>query len=276
MADNFHFIVITLAGVIMKLTLASYNGTSVHSLHTSQSSSHSSGHCKNSFELCPSKFDKRQYHFTNLPTNGLRVLIVSDPKTTTSVASMTVAAGSFHDPPSHQGLAHLCEKMIPLGTKKYPDITAYSNFIHTYGGSYYSITRNEETTFNFNISSQFLYMALDMFGQFFIRPPQFNPSYLYSVVSNIHEKHLSELLNGENKINQLLKHISNRNHSFHQFGTGNYNTLSKRDTREKLIDFYHRFYSANAVSTTYYSGVNVIGECASTLYLKLITPFSLV
>ncbi|PIO64197.1 peptidase, M16 family, partial [Teladorsagia circumcincta] len=53
-------------------------------------------------------------------TNGLRVLLVSDPTTDRAAAAMDVNVGSLMDPWEIQGLAHFCEHMLFLGTEKYP------------------------------------------------------------------------------------------------------------------------------------------------------------
>lgn len=71
--------------------------------------------------------DDRQFRYLEL-SNELNTLLVNDPTTDQSAASMYVGVGSLNDPddPNHKGmkfngLAHFCEHMLFLGTKKYPD-----------------------------------------------------------------------------------------------------------------------------------------------------------
>jgi len=47
---------------------------------------------------------------------------------------MDVHVGHFSDPDGIPGLAHFCEHMLFLGTKKYPDEASYSNFLSAHGG----------------------------------------------------------------------------------------------------------------------------------------------
>ncbi|MFC1534481.1 insulinase family protein, partial [Thermodesulfobacteriota bacterium] len=54
--------------------------------------------------------------------NGLKVLLVSDPKYNISAASLEVQVGSLMDPNNRQGLAHFLEHMLFLGTEKYPAV----------------------------------------------------------------------------------------------------------------------------------------------------------
>lgn len=51
----------------------------------------------------------------------MRVLLVSDPATERSAASMSVGVGHMSDPDNIPGLAHFLEHMLFLGTEKYPD-----------------------------------------------------------------------------------------------------------------------------------------------------------
>ena len=103
--------------------------------------------------------DKRAYRGLEL-SNGLKVLLISDPSTDKSSAaidvhigksyeigffrkeyifclwksfrekmksiSVAVILGHMSDPEELPGLAHFCEHMLFLGTKKYPEENEYS------------------------------------------------------------------------------------------------------------------------------------------------------
>ena len=53
--------------------------------------------------------------------NGLKVILLSDPKLNKSSAALAVGVGSLTDPKDRRGLAHFLEHMLFLGTEKYPD-----------------------------------------------------------------------------------------------------------------------------------------------------------
>ena len=53
--------------------------------------------------------------------NGLRVLLTSYPKAAKGAASMNVQVGYMTDPSALPGLAHFCEHMLFLGTKRFPN-----------------------------------------------------------------------------------------------------------------------------------------------------------
>ena len=67
------------------------------------------------------KNDERNYRGVILK-NGLRVMLISDPKTTLSAVSLDVGVGNWSDPPNLQGLAHYLEHMLFLGNEKVKSI----------------------------------------------------------------------------------------------------------------------------------------------------------
>jgi insulysin len=69
--------------------------------------------------------DERQYRLLQLPDNRLPVLLIHDPSTEKSAASMSVAVGHMSDPDDLPGLAHFTEHMCFLGTERFPDEAEY-------------------------------------------------------------------------------------------------------------------------------------------------------
>lgn len=162
---------------------------------------------------------------------------------------MEVAAGSFSDPPEAEGLAHFCEHMLFLGTKKYPNEHSYSSFLSSHGGYDNAFTSTQETNYYFRIDAAYLEQALDMFAQFFIAP-LFKESSVEDEVHAVNAEHEKNLLSDGWKVWQLLKHISNPSHPFHKFSTGTLSTLnsSRIPLLTYLKEYYNTNYSANTVS----------------------------
>ncbi|VDO67723.1 unnamed protein product, partial [Onchocerca flexuosa] len=100
-----------------------------------------------------SKEDKREYRGLEL-TNGLRVLLISDPETDKSAASLDVNVGHLMDPWNLPGLAHFCEHMLFLGTDKYPSENEYSKFISSHGGVTNAYTATDHTNYHFDIAPE--------------------------------------------------------------------------------------------------------------------------
>lgn len=72
--------------------------------------------------------------------------------------------GSLSDPVNISGLAHFCEHMLFLGTKKYPKENEYSQFLSEHAGSSNAFTSGEHTNYYFDISHEHLQGALDRSG----------------------------------------------------------------------------------------------------------------
>ena len=211
--------------------------------------------------------DDRQYDFLVL-SNSLRVVLISDPKSNVSAASMEVAAGSFSDPPDAEGLAHFCEHMLFLGTEKYPNEHEYSNYLTAHGGGDNAFTSTQETNYYFTVDSKYLEESLDLFAQFFISP-LFKNSSVADEVHAVNAEHEKNLQSDPWKLWQLLKHVSNPQHPFHQFSTGTLSTLNNSNLLDLLKTYYSSSYSANTVSQIVY--VKFRNLCQLCLILLLVS-----
>merc|ERR1719440_1051075 len=72
--------------------------------------------------------DMRKFQVATLD-NGIQVLTVKDTHALQKGFAAAVEAGSFDDPVELPGLAHFCEHMLFLGTKKYTDPIGFDKFM---------------------------------------------------------------------------------------------------------------------------------------------------
>ena len=179
-------------------------------------------------------------------SNQLRVVLISDPDATQSAAAIDVNAGSLNDPVGVDGLAHFCEHMLFLGTKKYPDKSEYSNFLSANGGYDNAYTSVEHTNYYFAVNLDALEGALDRFAQFFIAP-LFLENSTFAEMNAVNSEYDKDLNDPGWKFFQLLKNVSNPQHPFSRFTIGSIGTLNISDIRQRLIEYYNTSYSANQV-----------------------------
>ena len=92
------------------------------------------------------EIDKLDYGFKVL-SNGLKVLLISDPDTNKSSAALGVNIGHLVDKKDEQGLAHFCEHLLFMGSKKYPNENEYSDYIVKNGGDYNASTQRDRTIY---------------------------------------------------------------------------------------------------------------------------------
>ena len=126
--------------------------------------------------------------------NGLKVILLSDPKLNKSSASLAVAVGSYTDPAGRQGLAHFLEHMLFLGTEKYPDEADYGNYLKTNGGYNNAYTAGDHTNYLFEIRHEAFEGALDRLAQFFIAP-LFTPKFTEREMNAVNSENQKNLEN---------------------------------------------------------------------------------
>lgn len=202
--------------------------------------------------ITKSQQDNRNYRGLQL-ANGLKVLLISDPTTDKSAAALSVEVGHLSDPDEIPGLAHFCEHMLFLGTKKYVNENDYMSFLSENGGSSNAATYADTTKYYFDVVPEKLQEALDRFSQFFIAP-LFTESATEREINAVHSEHEKNLSMDVWRIRQVNKSLCNPLHPYNKFGTGNKKTLledpkhSKINIREELMKFHSKWYSANIMS----------------------------
>ncbi|CAI9736365.1 insulin-degrading enzyme-like [Octopus vulgaris] len=199
-----------------------------------------------------SEGDKRKYRGLEV-SNGMKILLISDPETDKSAAAIDVHIGDMCDPKDLPGLAHFCEHMLFLGTTKYPQENEYSKFVTNHGGTYNASTSPEHTNFHFEVNPPGLQGALDRFAQFFISP-LFTPSATEREVNAVNSEHNKNIQDDNWRLQQLERTVSDPSHDYCRFGTGNKDTLETKakdrgvDTRDELLRFHEKYYSSNIMT----------------------------
>lgn len=198
--------------------------------------------------------DDRSYRFVKLESNNMHVLLITDPTTDRSAASLDVNVGSFADKKyGVPGLAHFCEHLLFMGTEKYPEENEYLSYLSKHLGYSNAYTAAEHTNYYFEVGSENLEGALDRFAQFFISP-LFSQSCKDREIKAVDSENKKNLQNDTWRMYQLDKLTSNPDHPYNGFSTGNYETLHEEpvsrglNVRDVLLDFYKEQYSSNIMS----------------------------
>ncbi len=205
-------------------------------------------------KTCPlvpitSPADRKDYCYIELD-NRMKVLLVSDPTTDLSAAALDVYVGSGSDPDDWQGLAHFLEHMLFLGTRKYPQVDEYQEFLKHHGGFGNAWTSFSHTNYHFSIGTDYLEAALDRFSQFFIAPT-FDQTYVDRERSVVHSEYQARKKNEQRRLWEARKQWLNPSHPASRFSVGSLDTLRDRDgisARDRLIEFYGQHYSANIMT----------------------------
>ncbi|XP_076104390.1 insulin-degrading enzyme-like isoform X1 [Mytilus galloprovincialis] len=224
----------------------------------------------NSDAILKSAEDKRTYEGLEL-NNGMKVLLISDPETDKASGAMDVNIGHMKDPVDLPGLAHFCEHMLFLGTKKYEQENEYSKFLSEHGGSSNAYTSGEHTNFYFDISPEHLPGALDRFSQFFLCP-LFTETATDREVNAVNSENDKNLQSDPWRIHQLEKTLTDPSHDYSKFGTGNKDTLDTIpksngvNVRDALLKFHDGYYSSNIM------GLCVLGKESIEELTEMVVP----
>jgi len=146
----------------------------------------------------------RNFEFATLP-NGVQVLTVQDKRALTQAFATGVEAGSFDNPKGLEGLAHFCEHMEFLGTKKYPGGTGFDQFMAAHGGGNNAFTSEEMTVYYAHVTPEAATEGFDRFADFF-RAPTFDPKYVDKEIHAVDSEHVKNIHNRYNQVVAVFTH----------------------------------------------------------------------
>lgn len=182
--------------------------------------------------------DRRSYDYTTFE-NGLKVLAVQDPKASKSGFAVAVSAGSFYDPAQLPGLAHFCEHLLFLGTKKFPDEAAFDTFLSLHDGSNNAFTEQERTVFYNEISHAGFDEGMDRFAQFFISP-LFKQELVGRELQAVNSEHLKNVPDQGRRLWELMRSLARNGSVVNRFYTGTVDSLHHGDnTTVAALKKYH-------------------------------------
>jgi protease-3 len=197
-------------------------------------------------QIVKSIMDQRHYLSITLP-NQLQVMLISDPSIKKSAAALSVAVGSYQEPKDFGGLAHYLEHMLFLGTKAYPKVGDYDNFLSRNGGFNNAYTELDHTNYIMSVNNEAYTEALHRFSGFFYEP-LLNAKYANKERNAVHSEWMMKNPNDGVILNQLNGLTLNKKHPVSQFNWGNLETLTdhgERRLQTELVHFYKTYYSAN-------------------------------
>jgi len=174
--------------------------------------------------------------------NGIKVILISDPKINKSACCVGVNAGHYDD--EFAGCAHFLEHLLFMGSEKYPDSRDFSAYLEKCGGINNAYTAHYNTCYFIELDSIFLEKGIDILSWFF-RKPILDMKYIKSEMEIIDSEHKKNILSDNWIIDDLFrKFIKNQNSKYAKFGTGNLESL-KDITKEDIMKFYDKYYKTD-------------------------------
>ena len=202
-------------------------------------------------EIIKPKTDKLDYSYKVL-SNGLKVLLISDSDAHKSAAALAVNIGSLVDKKDEQGLAHFCEHLLMMGSKKYPKEDYLREYLSKNGGMMNAATSNDRTIFFFDATNAGFETALDIFCNYFIEPT-FNEGSVEREIKAVDNEFSNNINNDGRRVLQITCSEMNKESPFNHFSTGNLKTLSHPDIRNRLLNYYKKYYTSEIMHLCIYS-----------------------
>ncbi|TQV89203.1 insulinase family protein [Aliikangiella coralliicola] len=202
--------------------------------------------------------DPADYQLITLE-NGIKVLLVSDSRAKLATASLSVAAGYFHDPNNMAGVAHLLEHMISKGSARYPGVSTYRDFIGKVGGGANASTSREVTNYYFYVPELAFEQALDRFSAQF-ESPVLSKETMYKERQVVDAEFRLKYQDSYRRNREVIRLTVSKKHPFRKFSTGNIQSL--QDTKnatlhQTLKDFYHQYYGSENMVLALHSAKTV-------------------
>eukprot|EP00461_Guttulinopsis_vulgaris_P001538 UN01538 len=134
----------------------------------------------------------------------MQILLISDPNTDKSAATIAVNVGSLSD--TYLGSAHFLEHLLFQGTEKYPDEAEYAKYISQNGGGNNAWTAANTTNYYFDIAASHFAGALERLSWFF-KAPLFDASCVDRELNAVQSEHNKNITNDSWQAYELLRQV---------------------------------------------------------------------
>ena len=178
--------------------------------------------------------------------NGLRVLLVSDPRFNRSAASIVANVGQIDDPRNLPGMAHFVEHVVSRGNARYPGENEFIEYIARNGGSRNAYTSSDHTNYHFEVRHEALEGALDRLAHCFISPA-FKADLLQREVSAVHNESMRYIQSDGRRIISVMREVYDPTSGESLFSAGNRSTLAGADSAA-VRAFFEAHYSAHRMA----------------------------
>ncbi|MBN1205360.1 MAG: insulinase family protein [Myxococcaceae bacterium] len=173
--------------------------------------------------------------------NGLTVVFEEQHAAKVAAFQVWVNVGSADERPDQAGLAHLHEHMLFKGTtRRGPGEIARD--VEAHGGEINAWTSFDQTVYHLVIASQFGRMGLDILGDA-VRHSAFDPEELAREIEVVCEEIKRSQDTPPRRASRDLFSNAFQVHPYRRPVIGTEESV-RSFTREKVLEFYHRYYSA--------------------------------
>ncbi|MFV7771633.1 insulinase family protein [Shewanella marisflavi] len=191
--------------------------------------------------------------------NGLKVLLFQNTGAQISGASISVAGGQMSSPGKLQGLPHLLEHIIFLGSEKYPKTNDWHQFVSKHSGWSNGSTQSDLTRFHFQVESKGLKEGLARLSTMLFTP-NINEETLKIGLSEVDKEFASKKNNEWQGILSVIRANVNPEHPASKFGIGNKESLAATPSEliTALKQYQGEFYTPENMTLAVYTNEDLV------------------
>ncbi len=183
----------------------------------------------------------------NLLKNKLKCISVSDNKINKSYIIACVNVGSTSNKKYYDGIAHLLEHMCFMTSKKYKIKNYIKNKATEFGGYTNAYTSDIHTVYYYEVFTKHLEEMVEIFADYLFNS-ELKEEYIFDEMNNVDSEHRKNLNNDGFRVFNVEHLLTDKKSEFNGFFTGSLNTLNKKDIREKMLQFYKKYYVPENIS----------------------------
>ena len=162
--------------------------------------------------------------------NGVSAAVLHDPQATRVAVAISVAAGSFHEPPQWPGLAHFLEHSLFLGSRGFPEVGAFADYVHSHGGRYNARTLGLQTLYYLEMPARELRPALLRLVDLLARPLLVDAR-LQAEREVLEAEYRARCADGDCQLQGAIAGQLHPQHPLARFHAGSRDSLDTRDPR---------------------------------------------
>ena len=201
--------------------------------------------------------DERAYDLITL-SNGIEVILVSDPTAEKSAAALSVGLGAASDPEDYPGMAHYLEHMLFMGSRQFPEPDGFMAFTAEHGGMTNAYTGLDITNYMMLVENDAFPEALDRFSSFFT-DPLLDPTYIDKEKNAVNAE-WSMRREEDFRITYRLSRKLLGDHPANRFQIGNLASLADKTEgglHAATVAFFEQYYSANLMKASLISNLSL-------------------
>lgn len=202
-----------------------------------------------------SRIDTNEYA-THTLANGMRVVLVSNPRFSKSACAVSVQTGSYDEPLDTPGLAHFLEHMLFMGTAEYPGENDFMDFLSRHNGYSNAYTADDYTVYYADVDSEQLEVFARMLASFFVCP-LFAQDSVAREICAVDSEWRSGLNEPWWRQHALLSEFVAAGEVRGRFSVGNSETLSKDGIWERVKEFWREKYRSEEMAVVLCSNVSL-------------------